>query len=227
MDRHVIPSMILSILIVCFFSIMLYESDRQAPITKPAAGAATAAASDSALRNGDKSEAPSALPSKSPDSARPGEQSPQADTKEPAKAEAEPAQAANLDVPSTSVAGSEKTGPVPGTPAPTASTVPAATASDDPSAASSQPQERPTEPSSTDPKEKEKPATPAASSSPAPIAHRAAYTTVKDGEALEDVSARVYGSTDQVDIIWRANRDILPKRNTRLLPGTVLRTPAD
>jgi nucleoid-associated protein YgaU len=50
---------------------------------------------------------------------------------------------------------------------------------------------------------------------------------VKNGETLEDVAIRVYGSTDQVDLLWRANRDLLPRKNSPLNAGAVLRTPAE
>jgi len=50
---------------------------------------------------------------------------------------------------------------------------------------------------------------------------------VEDGETLEDVTLRIYGSSDQLDLLWRANRDLLPRKNSPLSAGTVLRTPAD
>ena len=50
---------------------------------------------------------------------------------------------------------------------------------------------------------------------------------MKQGETLEDVSIRVYGSSDQVETLWRANRDLLPHRNSPLNAGAVLRTPAE
>ncbi len=60
----------------------------------------------------------------------------------------------------------------------------------------------------------------------APQGRRSAFTTVKDGETLEEVSMRVYGTTDEVELLWKANRDVLPRRNASLAAGLVLRTPA-
>jgi hypothetical protein len=54
---------------------------------------------------------------------------------------------------------------------------------------------------------------------------RSAFTTVKDGETLGDVSIRVYGSLDHAELLWRANRDLLPRRDSALRSGEVLRTP--
>ena len=50
---------------------------------------------------------------------------------------------------------------------------------------------------------------------------------MKQGESLEDVAIRVYGSSDPVDTLWRANRDLLPHRDSPLSAGAVLRTPGE
>lgn len=55
---------------------------------------------------------------------------------------------------------------------------------------------------------------------------RNAFTVVAANETISDVAMRVYGTTDEVDGIWRANRDALPKRDSPLSPGTILSTPA-
>jgi hypothetical protein len=39
------------------------------------------------------------------------------------------------------------------------------------------------------------------------------------------VSIRVYGAADQTDLLWRANRDLLPRRDSALPSGAILRTP--
>jgi nucleoid-associated protein YgaU len=54
---------------------------------------------------------------------------------------------------------------------------------------------------------------------------RAAFTVVNAAETIQDVALRVYGSTVQVDSLWRANRDALPRRDSPLSTGMVLRTP--
>jgi hypothetical protein len=61
---------------------------------------------------------------------------------------------------------------------------------------------------------------------PSPTSPNSAFTTVRDGETLHDVSIRVYGSIDEADLLWRANRDLLPHRDSTLVSGAVLRTPA-
>ena len=38
MNRQIIPSMILSVLIVCFFSIVLYERDKPGVLARPSGG---------------------------------------------------------------------------------------------------------------------------------------------------------------------------------------------
>ncbi len=54
----------------------------------------------------------------------------------------------------------------------------------------------------------------------------APFTMVEEGETLADVAARVYGSSDEVEALWRANRDLLKAVDQPLRPGAVLRTPA-
>ena len=47
-----------------------------------------------------------------------------------------------------------------------------------------------------------------------------------ESETIEDVSSRVYGTPEHGDLLWRANRDTLPQRNSPLSTGMLLRTPA-
>jgi hypothetical protein len=54
---------------------------------------------------------------------------------------------------------------------------------------------------------------------------RAAFTVVEQDEAIADVAVRIYGSVDAVDVLWRANRDSLPQKDSPLSAGTFLRTP--
>ena len=55
---------------------------------------------------------------------------------------------------------------------------------------------------------------------------RSAFTTAREFETIEDVSSRVYGSREHGDLLWRANRDTLPQRNSPLSTGMLLRTPS-
>jgi nucleoid-associated protein YgaU len=50
-------------------------------------------------------------------------------------------------------------------------------------------------------------------------------TVVQQNETMLDVARRVYGSGDQVETLWRANRDALASVDAPLSSGMVLRTP--
>jgi hypothetical protein len=52
-----------------------------------------------------------------------------------------------------------------------------------------------------------------------------AFTQVGEGESLTDVALRVYGTSEAATALWRANRDIIARRETPLEVGLVLRTP--
>ena len=58
---------------------------------------------------------------------------------------------------------------------------------------------------------------------PTPV--RTSFTIVQEGEKLTDVAARVYGSADSAESLWRANRDQVPLIDSPLPRGTLLRTP--
>jgi nucleoid-associated protein YgaU len=62
---------------------------------------------------------------------------------------------------------------------------------------------------------------------PIEVARRPAspFTVVEADESLEDVARRIYGSRIHVDSLWRANRDALTRKDSRLTTGMVLRTP--
>jgi hypothetical protein len=53
----------------------------------------------------------------------------------------------------------------------------------------------------------------------------ASFTQVEVGETLADVAARVYGSADAADELWRSNRDQLPRPDSPVRVGMLLRTP--
>lgn len=55
---------------------------------------------------------------------------------------------------------------------------------------------------------------------------RAPFTVVGSGESIADVARRVYGTADDAGILWKANRDVLSAPDAVIEPGTVLRTPA-
>jgi len=228
MNRHVIPSMILSVLIVCFFSVLLYERDKPSALARDSLGeTAPAASSVPAPDKPDTSAASSAKDTKTPEKAtsespaKTVDQGPDQEAKELLQPGARSESTADERAPSSAAASSEKAVPVraaeaPASPAVPASQGPAPAAKKD-AANSADPVRRP----------KEKPASRAASPSPASTGPRSAFTTVKDGETLEDVTIRIYGSSDQLDLLWRANRDLLPRKNSPLSAGAVLRTPEE
>jgi nucleoid-associated protein YgaU len=53
-----------------------------------------------------------------------------------------------------------------------------------------------------------------------------AFTVVQANETIRDVAVRVYGSSEHVGTLWRANRDALPLSDSPLSSGIVLRTPS-
>jgi hypothetical protein len=55
---------------------------------------------------------------------------------------------------------------------------------------------------------------------------QSAFTTALESETIEDVSSRVYGTPEHGDLLWRTNRDTLPQRNSPLSKGMLLRTPS-
>jgi|SRR5208337_2961155 len=222
MNRQIIPSMILSLLIVCFFSIVLYQRDKPGAVERPSGGApAPAVTPASASQSVDKPAAPSAPASKGPNSSKVIDEGPPREIKGPAKTVTPPASTADQRAQSAPAAGLEKAEPVRVAEPPA---VPVVTATAGPGSVPSEVATRSADPVS---RPQEKPPSHAAGSSPASTAHRSAFTTVKDGETLEDVTIRIYGSSDQLDLLWRANRDLLPRRNSPLSAGAVLRTPED
>lgn len=66
---------------------------------------------------------------------------------------------------------------------------------------------------------------PALAAESAPRRPRGAFTHSREKESLVDVAIRVYGTADQVDLLWRANRDSLRTPDSPLDAGTLLRTP--
>jgi hypothetical protein len=51
------------------------------------------------------------------------------------------------------------------------------------------------------------------------------FTIARPEETIADVASRVYGNTNASDSLWRANRDTLPRRDSPLSSGMLLRTP--
>lgn len=182
MNRQVIPSMLLSVLIVCVFAIVLFERDPEAAGGQPGRAGAVA-----------KSVA--APPSPSTDPSR-------ADVLRP---EGPPRQV-ETSKQSTSAPAPL---PVPADPAPKSASQEATVAN--PAATTITPTADAHSPMSTS----------------APIGPHSAFTVVQKGETLKDVAVRVYGSSDRLAPLWRANRDLLPKSDSPLSAGAVLRTPEE
>jgi outer membrane biosynthesis protein TonB len=60
---------------------------------------------------------------------------------------------------------------------------------------------------------------------PQPARSVGGFTLVEPGESLADVAARVYGSGDAAETLWKANRDQLSRPDAPLARGSLLRTP--
>jgi hypothetical protein len=58
-----------------------------------------------------------------------------------------------------------------------------------------------------------------------PASPRPSFAVVETGETLADVAARVYGSEDAAEALWKANRDQVARLDSPLDRGTLLRTP--
>ncbi len=204
MNRQIIPSMILSVLIVCFFSVLLHDRDKPRSGLKREPEPASSPDWASQAAGTAVNSPPAADP-------RPAE-------KEPARPQLQP----HVPVQSAPV-------PPPVRPEQPARRDPL------PSPTRSEPVA--TIPLETAPRDDARRSSPASPAQP-PTTHqapspavatrpRSAFTTVQQGETLEDVAIRVYGSSDQVDLLWRANRDLLRQKDSPLHAGAVLRTPEE
>jgi hypothetical protein len=205
MNRHVIPSMFLSVLIVCSFAVLLFERDPDAAGRKPDRNPVAKNAEERAPTSTNPTKDAASRPA---NSTIPGKQA----TRQAAEPSTGPTREGSV---------SKETKPV----APPA-IAPAASAAVRDKPRSPDPDEPGTVRPSTDPS-----ADPAAlpEDSPAPVSTgpRSAFTVVQGGESLKDVAVRVYGSVDRLDLLWRANRDVLPRSDSPLAPGAVLRTPEE
>jgi hypothetical protein len=204
MNRQVFPSMLLSVLIVCFFSVLLYERENSSGHGKTASPTTN----------------PVAAPSQGEGVALPKAAAPANDSKEssslaPARPDGEGPPAQTAPDGSAATRTPERVDPPPASPA---------AASPEPSPGES-PSPRPVAQKPTETVKAAPAATPSAAAAPA--GPRSAFTTVKEGESLEDVAIRVYGSADPVNSLWRANRDLLPQRTSPLQAGSILRTPEE
>ena len=114
MNRQVIPSMILSVLIVCFFSIVLYQRDKPEVVARHAGGQPTPAATPvSTTRNVEKPATPPSAASQGPDSSKVVDEGPPREVEGRAKTETPPVELCRSPRPQISpAAGLEKADPV-------------------------------------------------------------------------------------------------------------------
>jgi hypothetical protein len=54
---------------------------------------------------------------------------------------------------------------------------------------------------------------------------RSAFTVVEADETISDVALRIYGTTEEVESLWQANRESLQSRDSPISSGMLLRTP--
>lgn len=190
MNRQVGPSFVLSVLIVCFFAVALFE---HAPPGSPGSPP------QKTIREASERSRRSAAPATDQRSPRP-------------EIEARQVSVARRDTSRPSIA------LAPGTVEP-----PAAHASSPPvpaMTASSRPAQEPLRPSG-------KSVSPTAAYGKHDPARESLspFTVVRKDETIWDVALRIYGTTDGTDALWRANRDAIPRIDSPLAPGMLLRTP--
>lgn len=175
MSRHVGASFALSVLVVGFFAIVLYQ-----PEPEPLSSQAPGSLAPEPVRCSPAAPAPRAHP------------------------------ASGVPLPE-----------IPTTPAPSAPEIPVEP-SPGVSEATPDPPEREAKvaiPSGTPPR------VGAVSRTRAVPAPRSAFTVVGDGESLDDVALRVYGTREESRRLWRANRDLIDRKGASLRAGMLLRTP--
>jgi hypothetical protein len=206
MSRQAGPSIVLSVLIVCFFAVALFQRDSP----RARAGHGRSPAREAVAR-----AAPAATGATRSAQAR----------------EHKPTSRATVQSKMSSISGESSietsANRVPGA-APNSRSVDSRTGrSEQPVAlGSDRPGERIPQASARAKGRIQQPASPGVPRKPdSARSAQSAFTTVRESETIEDVSSRVYGTSEHGDLLWRANRDTLPKRNSPLSTGMLLRTP--
>jgi nucleoid-associated protein YgaU len=218
MSRQAVPSIVLSVLIVCFFGVALFQRDlprshagrgrtaardsvgRTSPGRLPALGRAGSGQSETGKQ---ASRSPAPAPARRELASLPGERSATDGKNRAALGASDPKEGA-LGRPVRETTRQRGSGPPPGQ-------------FQQASVRSS----RLRQPSVPEPVAARRPQRMASARGP-----RSAFTVVERSETIEDVSSRVYGTTLLADSIWRANRDTLPQRDSPLSTGMLLRTPS-
>jgi hypothetical protein len=206
MNRHIIPSMLLSVLIVCSFAVLLFERDPGAAGKTPDRAASAKKASEAGTPTSAATAKDQA--SRTAKSAGSGEPVPRQ-----ALAQATEPTSRGPDSNEARPTADPATAPVASSPAQGKATN---YGSDDPAGV------RQSTESSAGPVALSSNSRAQVSTGP-----RSAFTVAQAGEGLTDVALRVYGSADRLDLLWRSNRDVLPRSDSPLSPGAVLRTPEE
>jgi hypothetical protein len=226
MNRHIVPSMLLSVLIVCFFAVILFERDsprRSLGNDRAVTGKKTGVERPASAPHGTDATPETPHPAdgkQEPEAEKKPEQGKRQATAEPTASPVKQAGAGSSSAHTPSGAATQDA------PARGAQVV-----SQSPASNTSRPTPLPakegaTRSSASGGADSSPPKTrtpePAAESGP-----QQAFAAVRQGETLRDVAIRVYGSADDLDSLWRANRDVLPRKDSPLAAGSVLRTPAN
>ncbi len=200
MTRQVVPSIVLSVLIVCFFAVALYQPDPPGP----GQGVRRSKTGGEIARTG---SAPQASGRSS--GARTRDVAPQAP--DPAGRDTDRAASAPKDGTS-------------GSPARSFTTVANRSGRPPRNSPGARTDARRREPIDTD---FGPPPTDARKRVPidTDFGPRRSFTVVRAGETLGDVARRVYGPAGEAGALWRANRDALQRRDSPLAVGMLLRTP--
>jgi hypothetical protein len=222
MNRHIVPSMLLSVLIVCFFAVILFESDTSRKKLRGVTGKKTGVEHVNSAPHGT--------------SAKPVEPRPVDTKQKPVEEERKPAQGERKATAEATASPVQQGGAAASSPpAPSRASArnePAAepeVLAQPPASNSTRPTTPPAKAGTTrspGPTVADTPPVTKRASEPTPeFGPQQAFTAVRQGESLRDVAIRVYGSVDELDSLWRANRDVLPRKDSALTAGSVLRTP--
>jgi hypothetical protein len=209
MSQRALPSVILSFLTVCFFAVALYQPDPPRSVR----GGIRSEPRDRPARSGvlppSGSQGADSEHLKTADGVRGSATSSTLLSRQPARSAGDSAAVSGLP-PSPGNGGSGRRAPD-------------EVASDSPHArarrASARASERPSITTRT------APSMPGNRRSVGVPDHRSAFTVVGPDETIEEIAFRVYGSSDSAETLWRANRDTLPRRDSPISAGMVLRTP--
>lgn len=226
MNRHIIPSMLLSVLIVVFFAVILFERDRPHRPRGTDQAVTGKKPGETHVKSAAREQAAS------PDTAPvgTGKPKPAEEKQSEAAKQLETAQATAMPV-KEEMAGESSAGKHSGAANQESPSGGSQAVFESATAPASRPAPLPAREAATripdHRREENSPVKTMPSEPSAPSGPQQAFTSVRQGESLRDVAIRVYGSADELDSLWCANRDVLPQKDSLPAAGSVLRTPTN